>query len=155
MNPSRSGAAPPGDDILELAERIRQAVGDFVRAARAQAHTPSTARSETLGLLDREGAMSTAALAERRHVKHQSMRLVVAQLEQDGLIERTSDPRDRRSQLATLNARGRAELMNGRQIRAEWIAKVLRDKATAEDRQALEAAAAILTRLSAPPPREG
>jgi DNA-binding MarR family transcriptional regulator len=155
LNPHRASAAPQDDDILALAECIRQAVGEFVRAARAQANTPSTARAETLGLLDRQGAMSTAALAERRHVKHQSMRLVVAQLEQDGLIDRTADPLDRRSQLATLNAKGRAELQHGRQIRAEWIAKALRDKATVEDRQVLKAAAAILTRLAATPPREG
>lgn len=142
------------DDILALAERMRQALGDFVRATRAQADTPSTARAETLGLLDREGAMSTAALAEKRNVKHQSMRLVLAQLEEDGLIERSANTHDRRSQLVALTAQGRAALLGDRRARAEWIAKALRDQLTAEERHALETTVAVLARIAAPPPLE-
>lgn len=143
---------PPEDDaILALAERMRQAVGDFVRATRAQADTPSTARAETLGLLDREGPMSTAALAEKRHVKHQSMRLVLAQLEQDGLIGRVVNPHDRRSQLVTLTGPGRAALVDDRRARAAWIAHVLRKQVTAEERRTLETAVAILGRIAAAP----
>lgn len=153
----RQGAdtAPANDDIAALAERMRQALGDFVRAARAQAGTPSTARSETLGLLDREGAMSTAALAEHRNVKHQSMRLVVGQLKADGLIEQTTDPRDRRNQLVTLTAKGNATLISDRRARAGWIAAALRDRATLEERQTLDAALTVLKRVAAASPYEG
>lgn len=142
------------DDILALAERMRQALGDFARATRAQADTPSTARAETLGLLDREGAMSTAALAEKRNVKHQSMRLVLAQLEEGGLIERSANTHDRRSQLVALTAQGRAALLGDRRARAEWIAQALRDQLTAEERHALETTVAVLTRIAAPHPLE-
>lgn len=140
------------DAILALAERLRLAIGDFVRATRAQADTPGTARSETLGLLDRAGPMSTAALAEQRNVKHQSMRLVVAQLEEDGLIERRENPHDRRSQLVALTGPGRATLLADRQARAAWIANVLRDRLSAEERRTLENAVDILARIAALPP---
>jgi DNA-binding MarR family transcriptional regulator len=138
----------PDDDIFGLAERMRQVLGDFVRAARAQADTPSTARAETLGLLDREGAMSTAALAERRSVKHQSMRLVVAQLKADGLIGQTAAPHDRRSQLVTLTTRGHAALIKDRRARAEWLAAALRNQVTPQEHQTLDAAVSILRRIA-------
>ena len=138
--------------LLTLAERVRQSVGDFVRATRSLAETPRTARSETLGLLDREGAMSTAALAERRNVKHQSMRLVIVQLEEDGLVEKTADASDRRTQVVMLTAQGRATLRADRRARAEWIAQALRDHATVEERRTLEAALAVLDKIAAASP---
>lgn len=149
MKRHRADTALQHATIHILAERVRQSIGDFVRATRAQADTPSTARSETLGLLDREGAMSTAALAERRSVKHQSMRLVVTQLHEDGLVEKTADTSDRRTQVITLTARGRAALHADRRTRAEWIAHVLRDHATADECQTLEAALAVLDKITA------
>ena len=138
--------------LLTLAERVRQSVGDFVRATRSLAETPRTARSETLGLLDREGAMSTAALAERRNVKHQSMRLVVVQLQEDGLVEKTANASDRRAQVVMLTPQGRATLRADRRARAEWIAQTLRDHATAEERRTLEAALAVLDKIAAASP---
>jgi DNA-binding MarR family transcriptional regulator len=134
--------------LLALAERVRQSVGDFVRATRALAETPRTARSETLGLLDQEGAMSTAALAERRNVKHQSMRLVIAQLEEDKLVEKIADTRDRRTQIVRLTAQGRTTLRADRRTRAEWIAHALRDQVTVEERRTLEAALAVLDKVA-------
>jgi DNA-binding MarR family transcriptional regulator len=145
-------ASSDHEALLALAERVRQSVGDFVRAARSLAETPRTARSETLGLLDREGAMSTAALAERRNVKHQSMRLVVIQLQQDGLVEKAADSSDRRTQVVMLTAQGRAALRADRRARAEWIARTLRDHATVEERRTLEAALAVLDKIAAASP---
>jgi DNA-binding MarR family transcriptional regulator len=135
-------------DDLALAERLRRAIGDFVRVVRAQADTPTTARLETLDLLDRAGALTTAALAQRRHVKHQSMRLVIEQLERDGLVEKTADPQDRRGQLIVLRLEGRAALAQDRQARALWIATALRDHIGSEGRRDLERAIGLLERLA-------
>lgn len=145
----RRQSNPPleSDDAFALAELIRQVVGDFVRITRAQANTPSTAYAETLGLLDREGEMSTAVLAERRNVRHQSMRLVIAQLEEDRLVRRLAAPCDRRIQLVTLTSRGHARLSEDRQRRAEKIAEALRNHVTIEERQTLENAVVILRRV--------
>lgn len=146
------------DDLVALAERLRRAIGDFVRVVRAQSDTPTTARTETLDLLDRAGALTTAALAERRRVKHQSMRLVIEQLERDGLVEKTADPQDRRGQLIVLRPEGRTALEQDRKARALWIAAALRDLIGSEDRRDLERAIALLERLAevsgrAPPDR--
>ncbi len=139
----------PPEELLGLAERLRQAVGNFVRAVRARSNTPKTARFETLAFLDREGAMSTAKLAERRNVKHQSMRLVIEQLERGGLIEKAIDERDRRSQLVTLTPQGQTALVGDRQLRTAWMARALQEQVTAEERRILEDAILILERISA------
>ena len=92
-------------------------VGTFVRSIRREADTPTSSQSETLGLLDRQGPMSVASLAAERKVKHQSMRLVVAQLEASGLVTRLPNPDDGRSQLVALSETGRAALAEAREAR--------------------------------------
>lgn len=96
--------------------------------------------------------MSMAKLAKRRDVKHQSMRLVVEQLERDGLIEKSIDDSDRRSQLVALTRQGRAWLVEDRQSRTAWIARALQEEVTPEERRILEEAAAILERIAVQSP---
>jgi DNA-binding MarR family transcriptional regulator len=95
--------------------------------------------------------MSTAELAERRNIKHQSMRSVVAQLQADGLVEKTADTSDRRMQVVTLTARGRAALHADCRPRVECIAHALRHHVTADERQMLDSALAVLNKIAADP----
>lgn len=134
-------------EILDLAEDLRQVLGSFVRLVRAEGETPRSAQSETLGLLDRLGSMTVAALAEHRKVKHQSMRLVVAQLELEGLIARSADPDDRRAQTVVLTKAGCAALFASRRARGAVIATMLSTLSLA-DRQALHTSVSILQRLT-------
>lgn len=131
-----------------LAEDLRRVIGNLVREVRSGAQTPSSAQSETLGLLDRHGPISISAMAERRHVKHQSMRLVVAQLEQQQLVTRAPDPSDARKQLIDLTLQGRAALEHNRHQRSDWLACRLK-ATTAAQMQTLEAAVRILEQLMA------
>jgi DNA-binding MarR family transcriptional regulator len=135
-------------EALALAEALRQAVGEFVRFVRKDVGTPTTARSETLGLLDRDGAMSIANLAQARNVKHQSMRLVVAQLECENLIDRRPNPDDARAQLIGITKAGQRLLMEHRDMRARMIGSLLEHKLSMEDREILRSAVKILQRLS-------
>ncbi|WP_207460387.1 hypothetical protein [Azospirillum sp. SYSU D00513] len=50
----------PDPDAAMLAEELRRAIGTFVRTVRDDADGPKTAQSETLGLLERCGAMNIA-----------------------------------------------------------------------------------------------
>jgi len=132
-----------------LAESLREVVGDFVRLTRDQAGTPSTARSETLGILDRQGSMSIASLAEHRHVRHQSMRLVVAQLENESLVARMSDPTDGRSQLITLTRAGAEFVRLSRRARSLHIETAIATELSEQDRQDLAKGVSVLKRLLA------
>lgn len=138
----------PTAEALALGEELRRAVGSFVRSIRRQAGTPSSAQSETLALIDRQGPMSVAALAAERRVKHQSMRLVVAQLEEGGLVTRLPNPEDGRSHLLALSDPGRAALAASREARQREIAALIDARLTEEERQALRAAVKLIERLS-------
>lgn len=130
-----------------LAEALRQVVGHLVRKVRSEAQTPSNAQTETLGFIERHGPASISAMARHRHVKHQSMRLVIDQLETQQLISRAPDPSDGRKQLIGLTANGRAALQHSRDQRSHWLAKQLAGKTNAAELQTLRSAVAILERL--------
>ena len=78
-------------DQDHLAERVRTSVGRFVRATRSHADALPPPLAATLGLLDREGDASTASLAQRRGVRHQSQSRTVKDLEALGYIARRED----------------------------------------------------------------
>ena len=138
----------PTAEALALGEELRRVVGTFVRSIRRQAGTPTGSQAETLALLDRQGAMSVADLAAERKVKHQSMRLVVAQLEASGLVTRLPNPDDGRSQLVALSDKGRAVLAEAREARRREIAALIDARLTDEERQVLRAAIGLIERLS-------
>ncbi len=138
----------PTTEALALGEELRRVVGTFVRSIRREADTPTSSQSETLGLLDRQGAMSVASLAAERKVKHQSMRLVVEQLETAGLVTRLPNPADGRSQLIALSDEGRAALARSREARQHEIASLIDARLSEGDRQVLRAAIEIIEKLS-------
>ena len=135
-------------DAALLAEDLRRAVGTFVRSVRAAADGTS-AQSETLGLLDRQGAMNVATLAQARNVTHQTMRLVVAQLDAAGLVQRAPDPADRRSHLVSISDKGRAETIRAHNARATRIAAMIHTTMSHEERAVLRAGIMLLNRMSA------
>lgn len=134
-------------DAQALAEALRVALSAFIRGVKTEAETPTTSQSETLSLLDREGPLSVAQLADRRNVRHQSMRLVVGQLETEKLIGKMPNPSDRRSELLFLTEEGRALLSRARQARTAQIAERIEERLSEEDRQTLDAAIRIIERL--------
>lgn len=134
-------------DALALAEQLRATLGKFVRGIKAEANTPTTSQSETLSLLERAGPLSVAELAESRNVRHQSMRLVVGQLEAEGLINKSPNPTDGRSQLLTITEHGQERLSQSREARTSQIAKVITERLSDEDRRTLIAAILVIDRL--------
>jgi DNA-binding MarR family transcriptional regulator len=137
----------PGTALL--AEALRGAVGRFVRAVRSQSGTITTAQSEVLAELARSGPKSVTALAALRAVKHQSMRLVVARLVEQGLLTMQPNPDDGRSQLAALTASGKAQVRAQQGARADHLARLLASRLTADERAVLAQAVQLLDRLGA------
>ncbi|TIP03195.1 MAG: hypothetical protein E5X76_32115 [Mesorhizobium sp.] len=133
---------------FELAERLRAAVGSFVRRTRECAGTPSDARSETLGLLDRKGPLSAAMVAKARAVTHQSARKVLSDMEDGGLVTGEPSHRDGRERLYRLSEDGMVELRRSRSARTRWIAIQLEDILDKDDRETLAAAIVLLERIA-------
>ncbi|MBA5636494.1 MarR family transcriptional regulator [Duganella sp. LX20W] len=144
-------ASPPNGgqpDVQLLAENMRDTIGNFVRAVRRHAGTPSTAQGETLAFLERSGPVSIAAVAENRGVKHQSMRLVIAKLEESGLVALQQDPQDGRGYLVTLTKAGLAETASARAARTQWLSSVLATTMTPDERAILQQALPILQKIT-------
>ncbi|MGI4831793.1 MAG: MarR family winged helix-turn-helix transcriptional regulator [Janthinobacterium lividum] len=123
------------EEALHLAEGLREVLSHWVRTTRDRAGTPSTAKIETLRLLQDSGPLTIAALAQRRLVKHQSMRLVIEQLAMEGTITKSVDPHDRRSQMVRITEKGQAVIQHDQRSRTAWIATLVEACSTAEQQQ--------------------
>jgi DNA-binding MarR family transcriptional regulator len=75
------------------------------------------------------------------------MAQTVADLELDGLIERSPDPADGRRVLVSLTASGISRLNEDRHKREGWIEQAIDAELSAHDREVLEEAIVLLQRL--------
>lgn len=133
-----------------LAHDLRRSVSAFVRTIRQDSGTVRSAQSEALDLLHRLGPMNVATLAEKRGVTHQTMRLVVAQLEATGSVKQQPDPADRRSRLVSISPAGRDAVLREQNARASRIEEAIRTRLSVDEQQMLRAAVPLLERLATP-----
>ncbi|MGC5168832.1 MarR family winged helix-turn-helix transcriptional regulator [Luteimicrobium sp. DT211] len=136
-------------DPDDLAERLRSAVGRFVRAARSRADTVPASQGETLRRLDREGPQTIADLARFRGVSHQAVSRAVAELERAGLVARAVNPHDARGYVLALADAGRAAVETDRLARGAVIADAIGSVLSPRERELLGAVPALLDALSA------
>ena len=97
--------------------------------------------------LDREGPATSSALAKAEQMSPQSMQVTVAALEGRGLVERSTDPGDRRRVVLSLTDAGRDAVLHKRAVRAEQVAAALA-RLTEEEVEALRAATPVIERLA-------
>jgi DNA-binding MarR family transcriptional regulator len=129
-----------------LASDLRVVLGQLMRRLRSM-HGFSLSQAAVLGRLDREGTMSIGDIAAAERVRPQSMAQTVADLELDGLIERSPDPADGRRVLVSLTASGISRLDEDRHTREGWIALAIDAELSEHDRAVLEEAIGLLQRL--------
>ena len=134
-------------DSGPLASELRVVLGHLIRRLRAQ-HRFSLSQGSVLGRLDREGPQSTSKLASAERVRPQSMGQTLAELEAQGLIERSADPADGRQTLLELTKAGRAELVEDRGRREGWLAEAIEESFSDEEREVLDRAVPLLARLA-------
>jgi DNA-binding MarR family transcriptional regulator len=138
---------PTRIDSGPLAGELSVSLGHLIRRLRAQHHF-SLSQGSVLGRLDREGPQCTSHLATAERVRPQSMGQTVAELEEQGLVERRSDPDDGRRTLIELTEAGRVELQEVRGRREGWLAEAIAEHLSDEERQALAEAVPLLGRLA-------
>ncbi|MEV5834268.1 MarR family winged helix-turn-helix transcriptional regulator [Nocardia sp. NPDC052112] len=134
------------ESAVRAASEVRVVIGRLRRRMRELAAdddlTPSQA--SVLSRLDRDGPASTSDLAAAERVRPQSMAMTVAVLDGYGFVDRHPDPTDRRRQLWSLTAAGRARLTGDRQLRQEWLARTLHERYTEAQRRTILEALALL-----------
>ena len=125
-----------------------QAIGQLVRRVRAAAasHELSWTESGVLSRLAKDGPATTADLARAEGMKPQSMRTIIAALEERGLVERKLHPTDGRQVFIQLTAEGVAVRKSAGDAKRSWLAHAIA-KLSEQERETLFAAARIMKRL--------
>lgn len=140
-------SVPTAVDSGLLASELRVVLGQLMRRLRAE-HGFSLSQGAVLGRLDREGAQSTVQLASAERVRPQSMGQTLSELENQGLISRRPDETDGRRTLLELTEQGRKVLADDRRRREGWLAEAIADGFSADERELLNRAVALLARLT-------
>lgn len=138
----------PTPEAATVAAELRTAMGKLSRRVKSEDRIP-VGQVAVLGVLDRDGAMTTSDLATDQRVRPQSMARAVGLLLDQGLVTRRAHPTDGRKSLVELSAAGRAALEAERGRRAGWLALAIEAELTEEERELLAHSATLMERLAA------
>ena len=106
-------------DAAASAIRLMSASSRYNRAVARRVEEPSAAGTwRALAALDELGPTRVSDLAEWQRVSQPTMTTLVRRLEQQGLVERRSDPHDGRASLISITDDGREQF---RRFRAEAL----------------------------------
>jgi DNA-binding MarR family transcriptional regulator len=97
--------------------------------------------------LDRDGPATVSGLARAERMRPQSMRAVVAPLQEAGLVRGAPDPSDRRQTLMFLTPKCVRWLASGRSARQDWLTTTILQKLSASEQGKLAHALELLRRL--------
>lgn len=136
---------------LALARELRLSLRALHKRLLEQAQTGdlTSAQRSVVLLLERDGYATVATLAKAEGVRHQSMRITIAGLEEMGAVRGEPDPADGRQTFFRLTPSFIKTLMSGRAAREDWLFRALQAQLTARERDELCAAIALLNRLAA------
>jgi DNA-binding MarR family transcriptional regulator len=131
----------------QVAAHLRLAVTRTARRLRQESGVGlSPSQTAALAAIDRHGPLTPSELAACERIQRPTATRLLARLEDEGLILRAADPRDRRSALITLSDSGQALLADTRTRKDAYLAQRLRALG-AEEVATLDRAAKILERL--------
>jgi DNA-binding MarR family transcriptional regulator len=117
-------AAQADDDALHAAAAMYDLVSLFVRLTPRDLTLTSLS---TLVTLSRKGPRRITELAASEGVAQPSVTSLVTSLERAGLVERRSDPADRRVVMVTITEAGTAYLRSRRQANAQAIVRAIEE----------------------------
>lgn len=98
------------------------AVGQLLRRLRStNPGDLNLSQSSVLARLEREGPMTTADLARAESMKPQSMKTILAGLEEEACVEREAHPTDGRQILFAITRKGLNERKRRTAAKREWL----------------------------------
>ncbi|HTR71093.1 MAG TPA: MarR family transcriptional regulator [Mycobacteriales bacterium] len=121
-------SATVADEVkyAEAASRLRIAIARLARQLRQESHGGlSLSQWSALVTIEENEPVRIGDLAEREGVSAPTATRVVATLEDDGLLSRTSNPADRRTAYVALTPLGREKLEWARNVRTASLAQRL------------------------------
>lgn len=148
MPPSEPTAATAANiDDAQLAPRLRLALMRLSRHLRSQLDGDlSPSLVSALSSVERHAPVTLGRLAELERVKPPSITRMVAALEAAGLVQRETDPTDRRVARLQVTPAGHRKLQANRTRKTAYLAQQLR-LLDDDEREALRQALPVLERL--------
>ena len=155
MTNKTTSTLPPdsssADEAQVVADRLHSAAIHLLR--RLRRHDESTgitpSRLSALSVVVFAGPLRLGELAAAEQVRAPTMTRLVRALEDDGLVKRQVDPKDRRVFQVSATKRGRKLMQQGRKRRVAELSRAVADL-DGEEREVLGRAAGILERLLSP-----
>jgi DNA-binding MarR family transcriptional regulator len=134
-----------GTSLDTVASDLAMAIRQLLRRLRADANPSELSLSQqgALGRLEQSGPMTTADLARAELMKPQSMGVILASLEQEGLIERRPHPTDRRQVHFVLTKAGASVRSRHRASKRDWLVAALAKLDAAEIKRLRDAISLI------------
>jgi DNA-binding MarR family transcriptional regulator len=131
----------------DVATRLRLAVTRTARRLRQEANSGlSPSLTAALATIELHGPLAPSELAQLERVRRPAATRTIARLEEEGLVERTTDPRDGRVSIVSASPAGTALMRRLRGRKNAYLARRLRGL-TEDEVATLERAADILERL--------
>jgi DNA-binding MarR family transcriptional regulator len=145
MTPPTTPAEAPTAPALP--SRLRMVVTRLARRLRQQGEAPaSPTQLAALATIERDGPLTFGALAAIERVRPPTITAAVGRLEEQGLVHRRTDARDRRVARVEITNQGRRLLAQSRSRKTAYLERRLA-ALSAEERATLERAAGILERV--------
>ncbi|APX33659.1 transcriptional regulator [Brachybacterium sp. P6-10-X1] len=130
-----------------LPQHLALVCSQFSRlAARRSDVGVGTVSWRVVATIERHGPLRLSEIADRERVSRPTATTVIKRLEEEGLVQRATDPTDSRSSLVRTTEQGAAQLATWRAQLAVGVGGLL-DPLPAEDRATLDRAAEILAHL--------
>jgi DNA-binding MarR family transcriptional regulator len=143
--------APPKTsdvDVAEVASQLRLSATRLARRLRQEAGTGLTpSQLAALATVHNHGPLTLGALAEREQVAPPSITKVVTKLEAVGLLERRSDPTDRRVHHVRTTPAGAELVEESRRRKTAWLTERIREL-DPDERARLASALEVLDALA-------
>lgn len=137
-----------GASAETVVDDLTLAVGQLIRRLRSEVDSSGLTLSQlsALARLEQNGPMTTAELARAESMKPQSMKTILASLENEGLVQREPHPTDGRQILFLLTRAGIDERQQRTVAKRAWLQAALA-RLDPEDMQTLAAAIPLIRRL--------
>lgn len=152
--PAKSARGRPSaaDKTADLADRLHSAAIHLLRRLRREddASGLPAPQLSAMSVIVFGGPITLGALASAEQVRPPTITKLVALLEEQGLVERETDPADRRVVRVKATARGTRLLYDGRRRRVASLAESL-GQLPAADRAALANAVPLLEKVARAP----
>jgi DNA-binding MarR family transcriptional regulator len=133
--------------VPDLAGHLRLTIVRTARRLRQEAGTDlSPSLTAALSTVERHGPITPSELAARERIQRPTATRVLARLVEEGLVERTPDPQDRRSALVSATPAARELLAELRTRKTAFLAARL-EALDPADRAVLDRAATILEEM--------